>query len=98
MVKLISITESDKPEKKLKAIFLQSNGRKLTIHFGAKGMDDYTLTHSKEQRTMYLQRHKKREDWTDPTSAGALSRWILWGESTNRDENISAFKRRFNLL
>lgn len=63
--------------------------------FGAVGMDDYTKTHDKEQRLRYLMRHKKNEDWNNPKSAGALSRWLLWGDSTSLAENLSAYKRRF---
>lgn len=65
--------------------------------FGAAGMDDYTKTHDKEQRIRYLMRHRKNEDWNNPKSAGALSRWILWGDSTSIAENLRAFKLRFHL-
>jgi len=65
------------------------------IKFGAKGMDDYTLTHDKDQRLRYLMRHRKNENWNNPKSAGALSRYILWGDSTSIEQNFAAFKRRF---
>lgn len=96
-MKLISITESPKAEKKLVATFLNDTGRKKTVHFGAKGMDDYTISKSKEQRERYLKRHSNNENWNDPMTAGALSRWILWGDSTSRATNISSYKRKFNL-
>ncbi len=96
-MKLLSITASEKPEKKLKAVFETNSGRTKTIHFGAKGMDDYTITKDKEQRDRYLQRHRANEQWSKPDSAGALSRWVLWGDSTSRATNIASFKRKFNL-
>jgi hypothetical protein len=96
MVKLISIKESDKPDKKLMATF-ETDGRTKTTHFGSKGMDDYTLTKDKEQRDRYRQRHKKDLDTKDPTRAGYLSWYILWGDSTSRQENIKTFKNKFNL-
>jgi len=96
MPKLDSITESSNPKKKLMAIFTQDSGRKKTIHFGAAGYDDYTLKGNKEQRARYRDRHDK-EDWTNPMTAGALSRFVLWGDSTSRATNISSFKKRFNL-
>jgi hypothetical protein len=65
--------------------------------FGAAGMDDYTITHDKDQRMRYLTRHRKNENWRDPKSAGALSRYILWGDSTSIETNLAAYKRRFNL-
>lgn len=97
MVKLQSITESDKPDKKLKATFLQDNGRTKTVHFGAAGMDDYTLSKNKEQRDRYRQRHAKDLKTGDPTKAGFLSFHVLWGDSTSRATNIAAYKKRFNL-
>jgi len=91
----VSITKSDKANKKLKAVFTRHNGTKKTIHFGQKSADDYTITKEKEQRKRYLDRHRKNENWDSPETAGALSRHILWGSSTSRRDNIKAFKKRF---
>lgn len=67
------------------------------IPFGASGYQDFTQHKNPIRRSMYLARHKAREDWTNPMSAGALSKWILWGESTNLEKNVRDFKTRFNL-
>ena len=96
MVKMV-IKPSSKPNKKLMAVFTKDNGRTKTTHFGAKGMDDYTITKNKEQRSRYRQRHKKDLQTGDYTRAGYLSYYILWGNSTSRAENIKAYKSRFNL-
>jgi hypothetical protein len=95
-MKLLSLTESTKPDKKLMAVF-ERDGRKKTTHFGARGMDDYTKTHDKEQRERYRTRHAKDLETADPTRAGFLSYYILWGDSTSRAANIASFKRKFNL-
>jgi len=95
-MKLLSITESVKPDKKLTAVF-DNDGRKKTTHFGAKGMDDYTITKDKAQRDRYRTRHAKDLKSNDPTKAGYLSYYILWGDSTSRAKNISEYKKRFNL-
>lgn len=91
------IKKSDKPGKKLMAVFTKDNGRTKTTHFGAAGMDDYTITKDKERRRLYRERHKKDLATKDPTRAGFLSYYILWGDSTSRQENIKNYKRRFNL-
>jgi hypothetical protein len=96
MVKMI-VKKSDKPNKKLRAIFTKDNGKTKTTHFGASGMDDYTITKDKEQRKRYRDRHKKDLSTGDYTRAGYLSYYILWGDSTSRKENIAAYKRRFKL-
>lgn len=97
MVKLISITPSTKADKKLMAKFETDAGRTKTVHFGAKGMDDYTKTHDKDQRTRYRTRHAKDLTTRDPTKAGFLSYYILWGDSTSLQQNISSYKSRFHL-
>ena len=96
-MKLISITPSPKPDKKLVAIFQTDTGRKKTVHFGQAGAPDYTITKDKEQRERYLARHAARENWNDPVTAGALSKWILWGSSTNLKTNIQKYKEHFNI-
>jgi hypothetical protein len=58
-------------------------------------MDDYTIKKDKDQRTRYRSRHKKDLQTGDPTRAGYLSWYILWGASTSRRENIASYKRRF---
>ena len=68
------------------------------IPFGAKGMEDYTTHKNPLRRMRYIQRHKARENWKDPQTAGALSRYILWGDSTSLNENVRRFKERFSLM
>jgi guanylate kinase len=93
----IRIDESTNPEKKMMAVFTKPNGRTKTIHFGARGMSDYTQHKDKSRRKNYLARHGGMgEDWNDPMTAGALSRWILWGKPSLR-ESFNDFKKRFNL-
>ena len=58
--------------------------------------DNYTKHKDKKRKTRYLTRHKKRENWSNYMSAGALSRYILWGEPTLR-ASIQKYKKRFNL-
>ena len=92
----VKIKKSNKEGKKLMAIFTMDNGRTRTTHFGASGMDDYTKTRDKEQKQRYLERHRRNENWNNPLSAGALSRWILWNKES-KVASINDFKRRFNL-
>lgn len=83
---------------KLTAIFTMPDGKIKRVNFGARGSLDYTL-HPKdvrdERKRLYDIRHKKRENWDDPFTAGALSKWILWNLPT-RSASIRDFKKRFN--
>jgi len=78
---------------KLIAVF--DDGKR--VPFGAFGYEDYTQHGSKERKRLYLNRHKKREDWNDPKTAGALSRWILWNKPT-LDESIEDYIKKFNMV
>jgi len=95
-MKLIEVKKSTKTDKKYMAVF-ENNGRTKTTHFGAKGMDDYTIKGDKEQRERYRARHKKDLDTKDPTRAGFLSYYLLWGDSTSFAQNLRDFKSRFGL-
>ncbi len=97
MVKLYRVVPSDKPEKKWKAIFESDQGREKVTHFGARGMLDYTQHRDMKRRTAYRQRHLKDLKTEDPTRAGFLSRYLLWGDSTNLSSNIDAYRKRFGL-
>jgi hypothetical protein len=94
-MKLLSIKPSDKPDKKLQATF-ENNGRTKTTHFGAAGMSDYTKHHDEARKSNYLSRHSATENWNDPTSAGALSRWVLWNKPTLAASKAD-YKRKFGL-
>ena len=90
------VKKSDKPKKKYVAIFTDSSsGRTKKSYFGAEGMTDYLLSKDKDRRERYRSRHKKDLQTNDPTRAGYLSYYLLWGDSTSLRTNISAYKKRF---
>jgi len=91
-LKLVSITSSTRSTKKLMARF--SDG--TITHFGAAGMSDFTKHKDIDRKQRYIDRHHRRENWNDPTSAGALSRYILWNKPTLQ-ASIADYKRRFKL-
>jgi len=81
---------------KFKAIFKDGS----VVKFGAYNFNDYTTYYGRDpivantKKALYLSRHKPREDWSDPKTPGALSRWILWNRPTI-ESSLSDFKRRF---
>jgi hypothetical protein len=95
-MKLLRVVPSTNPKKKFDAIFEQDTGRTKKVSFGAKGMEDFTTTKDEARKARYLARHRAREDWNKPDSAGALSRWILWNLPTF-NASLADYKRRFNL-
>ena len=92
-MKLTSISPSKSKYKKYQAKF--SDG--TTTTFGAKGYSDYTSHKDDKRKASYLARHKKNENWNDPLSRGALSRWILWNKPT-LSASYNDYLKKFNLL
>ena len=81
---------------KYKAVFKDGTSTK----FGAAGMNDFTIYSGRDpvkaaiRKALYIKRHKTTENWSDPKSAGALSRWILWSKPTV-ESGLLAYKMRF---
>ena len=99
----VKLVELENQNKKYKAIFYNNGMPKKTVYFGDGPSKDYTLYHAErgpkfanERKRLYLVRHKKRENWKDFSSAGALSRWILWNKKT-RQASINDYLKRFKL-
>jgi len=99
----VTISRSSNSEKKLMAVFEDSEGKKIkTTHFGQRGASDYTKHGDKERMERYLERHgggfetSTKENWKDPTTAGSLSRWILWNKP-GLNSSFSHYKRKFGL-
>jgi hypothetical protein len=96
--KLLNVLPSNKADKKYTATFINTKTKRTKrVHFGAAGMDDYTITKDKDQRARYRGRHQKDLKTKDPTRAGYLSYYILWGDSTSIKKNIADYKKRFKL-
>ena len=76
----VIIKRSSKAGKKFDAVI---NGKK-TVSFGAKGYEDYTIHKDKDRKQNYSQRHKKNENWSDPTTAGFYAKHILWNKPSLR--------------
>lgn len=96
MPKIVKIEPANNGRNKWTATF--DTGKRTS--FGAIGkdgrpMNDYTLTGDKEARERYRARHKKDLQTGDPTRAGFLSYYILWGDSTSINQNVKDFNRRF---
>ena len=95
----VVITKSDR-DKKYKAVFSTKDKKKTkTLHFGAKGMSDYTIHKDEKRKDRYLARHNPKytkEKWNIPDTPASLSRWILWNKPTF-DASLTEYKSRFKL-
>jgi hypothetical protein len=76
-----------------KYIAVFDNGER--VPFGAYGYEDFTTHGDPKRKQAYLRRHRKNENWNDPRSAGALSRFILWNKPTLQ-ESIHDYLKRFH--
>ena len=90
------LEKSNRKDKKYMVSYINQDTKKInTIHFGDKGMSDYTQHKDDERKQRYIKRHQVNENFDDPYSPGALSRWILWNKPT-LDESIRDYKIRFD--
>ena len=92
---LIKIGKSNKAGKKMMAIFEHTKTkRRKTVHFGFFGASDFTKHKNPERKQRYINRHRKRENWNNPMTAGALSLYILWNKPTLK-ASIADYKKLF---
>jgi len=95
--KKVVISPSKSKGKKLTAIFYDKDNKKIkTVHFGSAGMSDFTIHKDEDRKKRYLDRHRARENWNSPMTAGSLARFVLWNLPT-RKASIADYKRRFKL-
>ncbi len=107
-MKLLRIVKNSNSAKKFDAIFM-IDGKEKKVSFGASGYRDYTEVSNKNSKfylpkildrnvvkDSYIRRHEKKENWNNPLTAGALSRWLLWEKKT-LPSAIKSFKKRFKL-
>lgn len=69
-----------------------------TIYFGDNRYEDYTQHHNLKRRNLYLDRHKEREDWNDPLTAGFWAANLLWNKKSLVDSFKDIVKRFPDLL
>lgn len=96
-MKLLRVERTPNQSKAFRAIFKMDNDKEKRVTFGTSSNYVLNPDKTKQDRENYLKRHKTREDWEDPLTAGSLSKHILWGESRNLNTNIRAFKKKFKL-
>ena len=96
-MKLLRVIKSPNPGKKWRAVFETDAGRINNTDFGDSSMEDYTQHGSDEKRESYRSRHRKDLETDDPTRAGYLSYYVLWGDSKSFSKNLESYKKRFNL-
>ena len=90
--KLVRIIQSPIKTKKYRAVWSDDTH----TDFGASGYEDYTTHKDKSRRENYRSRHRN-DNLNNPKSPGALSWYILWGNSTSMQQNITQFKNKFNV-
>lgn len=93
----VTLRPSTRAAKKLMATFEMSDGTQRRVHFGARGMSDYTKHRDPARKKRYIARHRVNENWRDPLTAGALSRYVLWNKPTV-EASMADFRRRFGLM
>lgn len=98
-MELVSIDKATDGKHKYQATFKNiKTGRTKTTKFGAVGYEDNTTLPADERekrQKAYKARHKG-DNLTDPTSAGALSWYVLWSAPSVKS-GIANYKKHFKL-
>jgi hypothetical protein len=82
------------PYKYVARFYSHETGRHTNTHFGDSRYKDYTQHNDKEKKKNYLARHKANEDWSNPITAGSLSRYILWNKKSFQ-KSVKDYKAKF---
>ena len=88
----MNLIKSTRKGKRFTAVFDDKK-----VHFGSKNGNTYIDHGDKTKRLNYIKRHQVNENFDDPFSAGSLSRWLLWGESTDLYKNLKEFRKKNSL-
>ena len=89
----VQIKRSKRKDKKFDAIIDGKN----TVSFGAAGMSDYTKHKDDERKERYINRHKKKEDWSNPKTAGFYAKNVLWNK-TSLQASVADINKKFPKL
>lgn len=95
MKEKIYLKKSNKPDKRYVMEFANKK-----VHFGQsldtiKGKGTYLEHKDDKIKQNWIARHKVRENWNKPDTAGALSKHLLWNEKT-LDKSIKNFEKKFS--
>lgn len=85
-----------KSSRKDKKYMVKLNNK--TIHFGAKGYEDYTTHKDRKRKRSYEGRHREAENWTKSgiDTAGFWAKHLLWNKPTIED-SIKDIEDNFNV-
>jgi len=92
---LISISNSPSKRHAYKAVF-DIDGKTKTVRFGTavNFLGDHGIT--VEEREKWVDKRKTR-DYSDPTNAVTLQRYLLYGHSKRFKRNLKVYMRLYDL-
>ena len=70
--------------------------------FGQASASDFTLHKNEARKNLYINRHKKNENWNNKDTADFWSRWLLLGgflswEKPTINESYEYIRKKFNI-
>lgn len=99
-VSRVEIGQSKKKNKRLDAKFhflvspFPTGKLHLVVSFGSSHGKTFLDHNAETIKQQYLDRYAKTQNWNDPFTAGALARYLLYGETTLQ-ASIAKFQRKF---
>lgn len=77
-------------------IYVNNENKRRTLKIGDSRYQDFTMHKDSNRKQLYDNRHRSREKWDDPFTAGFWSKWLLWNKKTIK-ESIKDIENRFNI-
>ena len=93
-LKLLEVVPSTRKGKKWKAVFREGDKQK-DVHFGAAGMEDYTIHGDEKRKEAYISR-TRNQDFSRADSPASLSRYLLWNKKS-LSESLRDFRKRYGV-
>jgi hypothetical protein len=91
-----ALLKSDNPDKKFMVMYIDINKKYQKIYFGDSDYEDFTISKDTDRKLLYLNRHRKNENWDDIYSAGFWARHLLWNKPTIQ-KSIADVVKKFHI-
>jgi hypothetical protein len=92
-MRFVKLTIAKNPKKRFTIEF---SDPQMIISFGDSNGETYIDHNDKIKRKNYIKRHIVNEEW-DTVNAGSLSRYLLWGSSTDLRTNLLSYLNRYDI-
>jgi len=86
-----------KSNRKGKRFVMEMPSLKHSHHFGSDVGKTFIDHGDEKKKSAWIARHKQDKGWNNKHSGIYFSRYLLWGDSKNLNENIKSLEKKLNV-